>query len=264
MSEPELTRALRAIAHRPDPVPDLFGRVADRVRRRRHRRYAVGSAAAAVVVLAFGGALAGTVRPGPPPPTGARSTTSASASATRPASGGPSASTGTAPTTGDPSPSGGSPTSGPRTEPAGPARCTSADLASYFAVVQPPQGGGPTLIGGITLYDRADLPCRVAGTITLTALDANGGPVPLRGPVSRQLDSVTMPASSADDPVGLSISLRGNADASCPVADRVTPDRFRFTLGAATVEVPNRAHGTPLWGCRGAIELLDAGPNGGR
>jgi hypothetical protein len=258
MGEPELTRALREIARRADPAPDLFLGVADRVRRRRHRRYAVGSAAA-VVVLAFGGALATAVRPAPTP-SSARATTPASTGATTPARTDPtpSARSDATPNTDEPSRAGASPTRA-ATVPGGPARCSSADLAGYFAMVAPPQSGGPALIGGITLYDKAAQPCRLADTISLTALDAAGRPVSVSGPTSRHLSNVVLPASSAENPVGLQVSLRGGGGATCPASDRVTPARFRFTFGAAVVEVPNSAHGTPLWGCRGAIALIAAG-----
>ncbi|MEV0840197.1 hypothetical protein AB0I55_11655 [Actinocatenispora sera] len=251
MSEPELARALREIARRPDPAPDLFGRVADRVRRRRHRQYAVGSAAA-VVVLAFGGALAVATR-APAPPPGALATTPSSTAAT------PRAGTPATPGTGDPSPSGGSPSGGPHTTPGGPARCATGDLAAAFSALEPPQHGGPDLIGGLTVYDKAAQPCKLGGTITLTALDAGGRPLSLNGPTSLPLTEAVLPASNAEYPVGLQISLRSRGALDCPAADRVTPDRFQFTIGSVVVSVRNQAHGAPLWGCRGAIELLAAG-----
>jgi hypothetical protein len=51
----------------------------------------------------------------------------------------------------------------------------------YFAFVQPPQGGGSTRVGGLTVYHRSSRPCRITGLVRLTALDASGQSIPLRG-----------------------------------------------------------------------------------
>ena len=118
-----------------------------------------------------------------------------------------------------------------------------------------------------TLYDRSPRPCRLAGTVRLTALDAAGRPIPLQGTAATGPVDLTLPASSPDDPVGLEVSLRAtttdpSTGATCPTADRVTPAQLRLTTGP-TVQVlvttaNEPAHSAPLWGCRGAIALLAA------
>lgn len=158
----------------------------------------------------------------------------------------------------------------PRTRDAGPATvaaCTSADLALDFPVVQPPQGGGSALIAGLTVYDRSPRPCRLTGTVRLTALDAVGQPIPLQGTATTGPVELTLTASTPDDPVGLQVSLRAattdpSTGATCPTADRVTAAQLRLTTGPTAqvlVTTANEpAHSAPLWGCRGAIALLAA------
>jgi hypothetical protein len=239
MSRSEVTDALRVIATHPDPPADLFTRVAVRARRRARMRYAVASAVAVLMVTATATVWADRQ---PDPATSPLASPSRSASSWSAPGAGPSRGTTT-------------PTSTP---------CGNADLGVYFAFVQPPQGGGSTRVGGLTVYNRSSRPCRITGLVRLTALDASGQSIPLRGTGSSGPIGMTLPASTVDDPLGLQVSVRADTNdtstgSTCPAGDRDTPARFRLAIGQAVVTFANQpAHSEPLWGCHGTLELLQA------
>lgn len=153
-------------------------------------------------------------------------------------------------------------------QPSSPA-CASGQLAGRVWVGGV---GAGNVLGGVSIRNISFTPCSVQGTVTLTALDAHGQPIPgiaMAQPTT--LAYATLPPNTPATPpsgssaagkyveVGLMGEYRDDPKTGglCGAADEVTPARFVVTLGTVSIQATNNDPASlsfkAIKGCRGQI-----------